>query len=278
MRVLLTGGSGFLGSHILKAIPNDWELIAPTQRRCDLLVPEQVQTLPMDYDLGIHLAANVRLREGMTNPQLEWDSLTMLTNVLKHCRFGRFIYFSSGAVYEGHRGPVHPGVTVKPTLPYGIAKWAGERLVKHYHSRIKTVGEYLILRFFGAYGPGEPLFKLPSKLLTTPLATTEPLKILGDGNNLLDFLYIDDAVDLIMEIAQRSPADATMDIAAHNPVSVRKLVETVREIRPLPPINYGGAPTEYNQFFSVYNTVKQYYGWEPKTDLESGLRKLAASL
>jgi UDP-glucose 4-epimerase len=273
MKVLLTGASGFIGSHLRTVLPSDWDVVAPTQAECDLLVPDHVARLPLDYDLGIHLAANVRLREGMANPHLEWDSLAMLTNVLKYLRFGRFIYFSSGAVYEGHRGPVHPGLPVKPTLPYAIAKCAGEQVVKHYRTRMGTVGEYLILRSFGAYGPGEPSFKLPTRLLTA----TEPVQIHGDGHNLVDFLYIDDLVQLVLLLVKGSPADATMDIAAHNPVSIRRIVETVREIRDLPPVTYGGEATEYNRFFSVYNTVKQYYDYAPQTDLPTGLRALAAS-
>ena len=256
MRVLITGAHGFIGKHLQRAVPVQWTVVTPKALG---------EVWGQDFDLCFHLAANVDIRKGMDFPAIDWDSLNTLTDVLKHSGFGRFIFVSSGAVYQGQAGLVGPHTPIHPTIPYAIAKLAGELLVEHWHGH-GPVDQYLNVRLFGAYGPGEPAHKLSTKLMTS----TEPVTIEGDGRNLIDPMYVEDVAELLVDLALGDQWNRTVNLATGKPLSIRQWVQKIGEVVELPPVEFGGPrPPEYHQFWSE--------GVEG-TDPEVGLRILAESL
>ena len=256
MRVLITGAHGFIGKHLQRAVPVQWTVVTPKALG---------EVWGQDFDICFHLAANVKIRDGMKCPTIDWDSLSTLTDVLQHSRFNRFIFVSSGAVYQGHVGLVHPYLPVHPTIPYAIAKLAGELLVKHW-GEWGWFGKYLNVRLFGAYGPGEASHKLSTKLMTA----TEPVTIEGDGHNLIDPMCVEDVAELLVDLALGDQWNRTVNLATGKPLSIRQWVEKIGEVVQLPPVEFGGPrPPEYHQFWSEGTE------WTPP---EVGLRILAESL
>src|SRR5438128_7455160 len=219
MRVIVTGASGFIGRNVLLRAPKSWKIAAVYHRTagldafveshglghvtpvcCDLLDPAAVRALADHIgggaDAVLYLAANGDPAASVERPRWDLESNTLaLVNFLEHCPAGHVVYVSSGAVYDGLTGEVSPATAVSPRLPYAISKLASEQYVKFFAERRRTVGSYVNVRFFGAYGPYEPLRKITTKWMRAVMDGRRELTVRGDGENLIDFMYVDDAVD-----------------------------------------------------------------------------------
>ncbi|MCX6777311.1 MAG: NAD(P)-dependent oxidoreductase [Candidatus Micrarchaeota archaeon] len=298
MRLAVTGASGFIGRNFLLSCPRDWEIDAyyfsspdfPGFVRadginakpigCDLSCERDVKKLAArEYDACLYLAGNSDPQRSFSEPDFDLRSNSLaLINFLGKMRAGRLVYFSSGAVYDGLEGKVGPESRPEPTLPYSISKLASEYYVKFFKER-GTVGSYAIIRFFGAYGPHEPERKITTKLARRfAIEKKNDFEIYGDGKNLIDFMYVSDAVRAI-KLALKSKRDFTADLASNKPVSVEELVRKcakifgVREVK----INKTGISREPIHFRSADDTFSKM-GFAPEVKLEDGMRALARHL
>src|SRR5262249_38621744 len=157
---------------------------------------------------------------------LELNTLA-LVNVLEHQPADRVVYVSSGAVYDGLRGAVTPATPVHPLLPYGVAKLASERYVAFFAERRRTLSSYANIRFFGSYGPYEPPRKITTRWLRAIAAGERTFTIRGSGQNLIDFMYVDDAVDAMLRIVADPSFTGTVDLASHAPVTIDAIVASM---------------------------------------------------
>jgi len=255
MSTLLTGQSGFIGSALKKRLPeaDNWETHSVSR-----------------YDQCIHCAAFVNPSESQRTPSLDVDSILALTDLLESYNIHRLIFLSSGAVYDGISGPVSPRTACSPLLPYAVCKLAAEQLVKHaWHQGV--IDEYIIIRLFGAYGPSEADHKLPTRLLQAHGG----LSLSGNGENLVDYLYIDDCADAIIEIAESDLANLTLDLAGWSPLKVR---DFATQVRPNVKLDFSGAASEPIRFYSICQRYRDCFGDPVKTSLSAGLRHLQESL
>jgi nucleoside-diphosphate-sugar epimerase len=192
----------------------------------------------------------------------------------------RIVFFSSGAVYERLEGAVNPKLCVSPTLPYAISKLASEAYVKHFRKK-EVISDYLIVRFFGAYGPHESPRKIYTKMVEQfYFQRCDKFSVRGNGLNLIDAMYVDDAVEGVLRMANASLGDSVIDFCGGHPITIRDLVLRAARVFGIaqPKIVQEGETAEYNRFFADPLPFKQRYGFEPKTSLAEGLRKLAKFL
>ena len=124
------------------------------------------------------------------------------------------VYVSSGAVYDGLHGAVTPATPVSPQLPYAISKLASEQYLQFFCERRGTVDSYVNVRFFGAYGPYEAARKITTKWLQALARGEREFVVRGDGRNLIDFMYVDDAVDGFLALVKAQGARLTVDFAS----------------------------------------------------------------
>lgn len=302
MKLLVTGASGFIGRNLIGALPADWHVTATYCKsdsfpnfverlgkshihplRIDLAqsgAAERIKCFGDSFDACIFLAANGDPAKSVVDPAFDLVSNTLsLIHVVEKVRFQRFIYFSSGAVYDGLAGPVSPQVAVAPLLPYAISKLASERYLQHFQ-RALSIDNLFIVRFFGAYGPLEPNRKIYNRLVRQFAFEHDPrFTIRGDGKNLIDAMYIDDAVRAILALLNTSDRGAILDCASGAPVSLKALVETAAEVFGMQAeITYTGTVPEYIDFYSVDSAMKSKYDFIPGIDLREGLRKFAGFL
>ena len=302
MNVLLTGASGFIGHNVLLRAPRDWQVTAVYHARpglddfvrrhalnnvrvirCDLTNPASVAELARanaSFDACLYLAANGDPAKSADRPA--WD-LTLntlgLVTLLEHVRFGHFVYVSSGAVYDGLSGAVTPKTAVAPLLPYAISKLASEHYLRAFAERRKTVGSYVNVRFFGAYGPYEPARKITTKWMRAVMAGQREFTLRGNGENLIDFMYVDEAVDGLLTLTASAGFSGTVDFASGAPVSVNAVVQTMAKVLDVRvAIRHEGHTEEYIRFHSADATLRERFGVVPEVSFEDGVRRLHAFL
>ena len=298
MKLLLTGASGFIGRHVLLGAPREWEIVAVYHRTrdlpafvsghglkhvapvaCDLVDPDAVRTAAQRIgrvDAALHLAANGD--PAASAERVRWDldhNTAALVNVLEHCSIDRMVYMSSGAVYDGLRGPVTPASFVNPLLPYAISKLASERYVTFFAERRRALGSYANVRFFGAYGPYEASRKITTRWLRAFIAGERMFSVRGNGRNLIDFMYVDDAVDALLRVVADRQFSGTLDLASGTPMTVDEVVAAMaRAVGVEIEIRHDGDVPEYIEFHSADATMQRRFGFAPTTSFADGVRRL----
>jgi len=300
MNILVAGASGFIGKNLLLKMPKKWNVFGIYRSsetflsfldknkltnvlpiKCDLRNAKEIKSIMNkleNIDLCIYLAANTNVRELVGEPILDLDTnIFPLLIFLKYFNGNRLIYFSSGAVYIGLEGKVSPSSKIDPTIPYAISKYTCEQYIKFYRNMKKTFKEYVILRFFGAYGPHEPPKKISAKLIKL---IKDPEKndftVYGDGENYIDFMYIDDAIRGLLAVVQSNKADVTVDFCSGNPQTINELVTKVskifnKEIK----INHVGDSPEYITFYASPEEMVRTFGFRPSISLKEGFKRFS---
>jgi UDP-glucose 4-epimerase len=300
MRVILTGASGFIGHNVLLRAPRDWDVVAVANRapgleafvaehglanvsvvRCDLTDPAAVRAFAKQAgraDAALYLAANGDPAASAERPREDLASNTLaLVTFLEHCAVDRLVYLSSGAVYDGIVGAVSPSTPVAPRLPYAISKLASEQYIRFFCERRHALGSYVNVRFFGAYGPYEPPRKITTRWLLALAAGQREFAVRGDGENLIDFMYVDDAVDGMLRLVREDGTSATVDFSSGTPVSVNAIVRAMARVLGVDvTIRHFGETEEYIQFHSVDRTIRDRFGFTPSIAFDDGLRRLTA--
>jgi len=298
VKVLVTGASGFIGHNVLLRAPRDWQIVALYHHtpgleafvrqhqlshvravRCDLTDPAAVGELARaggSFDSCLYLAANGDPARSAERPawDLQLNTLALVT-CLEHIRFGHFVYVSSGAVYDGLSGAVTPATPIAPRLPYAISKLASEHYLRAFAERRQTVGSFVNVRFFGAYGPYEPDRKITTRWIRGLMSGQREFAIRGNGENLIDFMYVDDAVDGFLQVTSAAGYSGTIDFASGAPVSVNTVVQTMaRVLGAEVTVRHEGHTEEYIQFRSADTTMRDRFGVTPRVTFEAGVRRL----
>jgi UDP-glucose 4-epimerase len=298
MRVIVTGASGFIGHNVLLRAPSDWDIVAVSHRtpgldafvaehrlshvrpvQCDLTDAGAVQALAGQVgraDAALYLAANGDPAVSVGQPRWDLESNTVaLVTFLEHCPVDHLVYLSSGAVYDGLLGAVTPETPVAPRLPYAISKLASEQYVRFFAGRRHAIGSYVNVRFFGAYGPYEPPRKITTRWLLALAAGQREFVLRGNGQNLIDFMYVDDAVDGMLRLVQAAGTSATVDFASGAPVSIDAIVQAMaRTLGVDVTVRHEGDTEEYIQFHSVDPAMRERFGFVPVIAFEDGLKRL----
>lgn len=302
MRVIVPGASGFIGKNLILKAPKTWEIVAMYNQshefpgfvkehslgnvstvKCDLTSTDEVAEVAThvgnDFDVCVYLAANGNPAVSIEDPilDLSFSTVTVL-NFLKVFQVRRFVYFSSGAVYDGLKELVSPAVKVEPGLPYAISHLASEHYARSFTYYTNSIQEYVVLRFFGAYGPHEPKRKIYTKLVKAfNFEDANEFTVRGDGRNYIDAMYIDDAIKGVLQIIVSDKANVTVDFCSGAPLTINELVKQAGAVfgKEHIVIQHVGAVPEYIEFYASDISMKQLFGFEASVTLEAGLRSLA---
>ncbi len=299
MNILITGGAGFIGTHLANRLhrqghhvrvvddlsSGDPSRLAPDIffRRGDVRDVPNLWALLHGVDVVYHLAAKVSVPASILYPR-EYNDVNVGGTValLEACRdvgVGRVILGSSATVYgDQQRQPVDEEARCRPGVPYAVSKRAAEQY-------LFTMGrlsgfEAVALRIFNAYGPGQPL--PPSHAPIIPYAMRQIAQggsviVFGDGRQSRDFVYIDDVVDALVAAATASQVDQTIiNVGSGQSTSINELVELIgATVGRRPNVLHNREKSGgIQQLVADIRKAEQLLGYRPRVTLEQGLRRL----
>jgi UDP-glucose 4-epimerase len=246
---------------------------------CDLTSAADVSALVARAgraDAALYLAANGDPAASAERPR--WDlelNTSAFVNFLEHRPADRVVYMSSGAVYDGLRGAVTPATPIDPRLPYAISKLASERYLAFFAERTHTISSYANIRLFGAYGPYEAPRKITTRWLRAIMAGQRDFTIRGNGQNLIDFMHVEDAVDAMLRVVTDGSFSGTIDLAARAPVTIDAVVHAMaRAVGVDVAIRHDGHVAEYIEFTSADETMRSRFGFTPSIAFDDGIKQL----
>jgi len=247
LKILVTGGAGFIGrylaEHLLKnneiTIYDDLsssaeEKILPLINKGvkfvkgDILDFKRLLESSKNFDVIIHLAAKSDVSESVIHPEITTSvNLNGTINVLKCCaqnKIKKIIFASSAAVYGNCKDlPITEESKTEPLSPYGASKLSAENEIKRYASEFGF--DAIILRMFNVYGVGQnDLYSGVISVFLKNIAQNKPLVIYGDGEQTRDFVSIYDIVQAFDHVIL-SNGVKTFNIASGKSVSINKLAE-----------------------------------------------------
>ena len=296
MKILVTGGAGFIGSHVARAYLEAGHQVAVV----DALVGGRRNQTPAGasfYALDIrdpgladvfraerpeivsHHAAQANLRRSLEDPIADAEvnvlgTLRLLELAARH-EVRQFVFASTaGALYgEPAALPVSEDDPIRPMSPYGFHKYLGEQYVEYYRRNrgLATV----VLRYANVYGPGQD----PSTeagviaIFTQAFLARRAPTVFGDGTQTRDYVYVGDVADANMRTLGRSIA-APIHIATETEVSVNDLAARLRSLTgaAVEPRHGPPVPGEVYRIFLANARAGTQLGWRPRIVLEEGLR------
>jgi UDP-glucose 4-epimerase len=281
-KVLVTGGSGFIGSHLVdKLIELGHSVISVDTKpklNPDALgrlvnINDRSHTVDTykDVDYVFHVAGQARVQPSIHNPQ---DSIINNVNATakvlelsKKAGVKRVIYSMTSSVYGSHQPPHTEDMCPQPLSPYAVSKLAGEQLCKVYSELYGL--ETASLRYFNVYGPRESDFGQYTTVVKKFLqqrAAGEALTIVGDGEQRRDFTHVFDIVEANIAAmnCQSELKGEIFNIGAGHNYSVNEVATLISDSHEYLPARLG----EARETLADNSKARTLLGWTPKLKLE----------
>ncbi len=295
MKVLVTGGAGFIGSHLVDRLVKDNKKVVVIDNlsngrisnlsksinkinfiKADISKQGVWQKKIKNIDYIIHLAALADIVPSIENPrryfEVNVDGTFNLINSLNYKKVKKFIYAASSSCYGLSKNhPTNEDNAIDTRYPYALTKYLGEEIVKHWNSiyNLPTIS----LRFFNVFGKRSRTTGSYGAVFGTFLAQKinhKPLTVVGNGRQKRDFIYVDDVVEAIMLSMNSKQSGLIMNIGSGKAHSINYLVKLLGGKK----INIPKRPGEPNITLADISKAKDILKWKPKISFEDGVNYL----
>tara|TARA_A100001015_G_scaffold132735_1_gene147266 strand:+ start:591 stop:1568 length:978 start_codon:yes stop_codon:yes gene_type:complete len=295
MNVLVTGGSGFIGCHLIKNLLNEGHAVTvidnfSTGRKenlsdslnkiklieADISIRGEWCKAFKNIDWVVHLAALADIVPSIEKPSDYFEAnVTGTLNVLDASRkYGikKLIYTASSSCYGiPDNYPTTEDQKIDTRYPYALTKYLGEQLVLHYEKVYKI--ESVSLRLFNVYGTKSRTSGTYGAVFGVFLAqklSGNPFTVVGDGKQTRDFTYVTDVVEAIKKALLAKISGEIINIGSDNTYTVNELVKLLKgEVVYIPK-----RPGEPDCTWADITKAKELLGWRPKVSLSDGVKLL----
>ncbi|UCH23148.1 MAG: SDR family oxidoreductase [Deltaproteobacteria bacterium] len=298
-KVLVTGGAGFIGSHLIEALVAEGCQVTVLDNlssghisnldsvidyisfcRGDIRDLPTIEEAARDCEAIFHLAAMVSVPQTVERP-LESAAINDLGTLqifeaARNNNVGCAVYISSSAIYgDEPQSPKHEGMNPKPLSPYAVHKLSGEYYARLYHElyKIKTTS----LRLFNVFGPRQdpssPYSGVISIFMSKAIAKSPPT-IYGDGNQSRDFVYVKDVVKACLLAAKaENTAGIAVNVGTGSSLEINRLWEMICQITgvKIKPQYMSPRPGDILESVADLQRAKSLLGFEPEYSFEKGL-------
>ncbi len=303
MRILVTGGAGFIGSHVAEALlargdevwvlDNFNDFYDPVIKRAnvaalpganlvegDIRDAEGVRRLFDEgrFDAVVHLAAMAGVRPSLLDPLAYQDvnvrgTLILLEEARRHPG-QKFVFASSSSVYGSNENvPFREDDDIhRPVSPYAATKRAGELLCYTHHHLFEI--PTTCLRFFTVYGPRQRPEMAIHKFVRRVLAG-KPIPFFGDGTTRRDYTYVDDITHGVLRAVDRCGDYEIYNLGESATTSLAELVEMIGEVCGAEPVldRQPMQPGDVIVTYADISKARERLGYDPKTPVREGLER-----
>ena len=303
LKVLVTGGAGFIGSHMVDRLVNDGYDVRifdnlSTGRLENIqsllnagkvdFIKGDIRDIPLvtksvdDVDVIIHFAAVTSVPFSVANPDLTFDvNLLGTLNLIRASVYSdvdRFVFVSSCAVCGDPKSlPVREEYQTHPISPYAESKLVAERYCLGFQER--QLLRSVVLRFFNVYGPRQGMNDYSGVItrFIERVRQREPLMIYGDGSQTRDFVNVHDIVEAVLASMESSAAEGEVfNIGSGKFTSINELAKAILELAgvDLEIRHEKSRAGDIKDSYAGISKAKKFIGYEPKVSLKEGLRGL----
>jgi UDP-N-acetylglucosamine/UDP-N-acetyl-alpha-D-glucosaminouronate 4-epimerase len=304
-KVLVTGGAGFIGSNLVRALIERGDAVRvldnfSTGNRENLAgleievvegelrsyerVHNAVRTVEVVYHLGALGSVPRSVQDPLTSNAVNVEGTLNVLLAARDEGIRRVVFSSSSSIYGTRRElPVKEDMAPDPISPYGVAKLAAERYCVSF-SRVYHSFETVVLRLFNVFGPRQSPFSQYAAvvpLFLTAVSRGEPVTIEGDGEQSRDFTYVANVVDATIRAADVPDVNGRIfNVSAGAPATVNELADTIGRIlgKPVERNHVSPRPGDIRASWADTSEARQLLGYEPRIGLEEGLRLTADAL
>lgn len=301
MKVLVTGGAGFIGSHILEVLLEEGhevvvvddlssgrlenlngliENINLTFFQADIRNREDISSCFHEVDWVFHMAGLADIVPSIEQPDLYFQTnVTGTLNVLQCAHESgvkRLVYAASSSSYGiPDQYPTPEEAPISPHYPYALTKYMGEELVLHWSQIYKLPS--ISLRLFNVYGPRSRTSGAYGAVFGVFLAqklSGKPYTVVGDGTQTRDFTYVTDVARAFVAAAKSDVSGETMNVGSGSHYSVNRLVELLGG----PVTHIPKRPGEPDCTYADTSKIRRMLGWEPTVGFEKGVNCMLDSI
>lgn len=299
---LVTGGAGFIGSHLVDRLLADGRRVRVLDsfivgRRsnlrqhdgnaalevveADVADGRAVAAATVGVERIFHLAARADIVPSIQEPEAYFranvDGTFAVLEAARRNRIKRFIYVASSSSYGIPAAyPTPESAPTDPQYPYALTKYLGEQLVLHWAKvyRLPAVS----VRFFNVYGPRartSGTYGAVFGVFLAQLLAKKPLTIVGDGEQTRDFTFVSDVVDALLAVAASEKVGEVYNVGSGRPVSVNELVRLLGSPEC---VHIPKRPGEPDCTWADITKIALDIGWRPTVSIEAGVKVMRENI
>jgi UDP-glucose 4-epimerase len=297
MKSIVTGGAGFIGSHLVdKLLELNHDVICIDNEssqsneefrwndgadnyRLDICNYQHIAPLFYNVDYVFHMAAESRIEPSIKNP-LNTNKVNILgtTNILQAARehgVQKVLYSSTSAAYGRNKIPHQESMYEDCLNPYSVSKVCGEKICRMYTElfKLKTV----IFRYFNVYGPRQPKRGQYAPVIGIFLRqkeSLEPLTIVGDGSQRRDFIHVQDVINANICAAEHNITNdlygTVFNVGSGQNYSILEIANMISDKHRFLEPRKG----EMKETLADISKIQQYLPWQPTVDLEDYIKSI----